>query len=271
MPKSWLCIPSARPIAEVVPVVAAWKAQGYGVALFRNDLEKVEGADLIVDVPYYPGYARAVNHLAAMVLETYPEVDWIVAGGDDTFPDPNKTGDEIAEELSQHFKMLAWPKCWHWAAGYKSPEDALAAGAYAEQKPQGLWGADIARLYSTWGVAQPTGDDWSDHLGKIIDRIAGSPWLGRTWCERANAGKGPMWPEFRHQFVDEHLQRYAQHLGVFLQRPDLTHHHAHAQRGGVGKPAPHMTEWNSQKHWVESKAIFDRLIAGNFEECKPIA
>jgi protein gp37 len=31
-----------------------------------------------------------------------------------------------------------WPLCWHWAGPYNSPEEAIAAGAYAAQKRQGL-------------------------------------------------------------------------------------------------------------------------------------
>lgn len=47
-------------------------------------------------------------------------------------------------------KAYTWPLCWHWAAGYKSPEEALAAGAYAEQKRQGLVHAD--RRFVDWVV-----------------------------------------------------------------------------------------------------------------------
>jgi hypothetical protein len=36
------------------------------------------------------------------------------------------------------FADFMWPLCWHWAAGYPSPEAAKAAGAYAEQKRQSL-------------------------------------------------------------------------------------------------------------------------------------
>ena len=231
--KAWLCIPSARPVAEVEPVVAKWRERGYGVALQRDlpPTERIEGA--LVYVRQYLGYADAVNFLSRQILADHPEVDWIVAGGDDTFPDPNKTAGEIAAELTAHFG-------------------------------------------GTFGVEQNTGDEWADNLGKIIDRIAGSPFLGRDWCRRAHGGKGPLWPEFRHQFVDEALQVYAQSLGVFLQRPDLTHYHAHAQRipgtnltGNAPAPA-HMKEWNSQKHWHESKAIFERLKSTNFAECQPI-
>ncbi len=251
MPKAFFCIPSARPVAEVAPVVAKWKAMGYCVALQRDereaDVEQIAigytGAHLTHFRPYL-GYAEAVNFLAAEVLGDNPEVDWIVCGGDDTYPDPNKTGDEIAAELCGYFVNSEY-----WA------ETSNLTGRQAE----------------TFGVMQPTGDRWNDGLGVIIDRIAGSPWLGREWCRRANGGRGPLWPEFSHMFVDEHLQLYAQSLGVFLQRPDLTHYHAHAQRDGMSPAPPHMAKWNTQKHWVESKAIFERLKAGNFEECKPIA
>jgi len=221
---------------------------GYGVALWRNPGGPYPDCDYL-RVGEYPGYAKAVNELAATILRDHPEVDWICCGGDDTYPDPNKTGDEIAGQLIAHFFIH------HFDIGATFPIDPCMG---------------------TFGVMQPTGDPWADNLGRIIERIAGSPWLGRTWCERANAGKGPLWPEFRHMFVDEHLMQFAQSLGVFLQRPDLTHYHAHAQRipgkdvSGNAPPAPHMKEWNSQKHWQESKAIFERLKSTNFAECQPI-
>jgi hypothetical protein len=107
-------------------------------------------------------------------------------------------------------------------------------------------------------------------MGRIIERIAGSPWLGREWCRRANKGQGPFWPEFTHMFGDQLLQEHAKHLGVFWQRPDLTHFHDHAQRDQVSPPAPHMAQWNTPQHWAQSKAIFERLVAGNFQECAPI-
>lgn len=247
MPKAWFCIPSARPIAEVLPVVAAWKAQGYGVALQRDGFKSEESAaraaidtetfrqlGASVDWRIYAGYAEAVNYLAARVLKENPECDWVVCAGDDTFPDPDKTGDEIAAELHTSF-------------------------------------------FGSYGVMQPTGDRWADNLGVIIERIAGSPWLGREWCRRAHGGRGPLWPEFRHMFGDESLQLYAQSLGVFLQRPDLTHHHAHAQRepgsnvtSDARRHPAHMAQWNTQAHWQESKAIFERLKSTNFAECQPI-
>lgn len=44
-----------------------------------------------------------------------------------------------------------WPLHWHWAAGYRSPEEAIAAGAYAERKPQALLGAHVPLI--KWVVA----------------------------------------------------------------------------------------------------------------------
>ena len=216
---------------------------GYGVALQRDlpPTHGIKGAG--VYVRQYLGYAEAVNFLAREVLADNPECDWIVAGGDDTYPDANKMADEIAMECSRVFGAQQYP------------DDFDERG-----QPR----------RSTFGVMQPTGDPWSDSMGRIIERIAGSPWLGREWCRRAHAGKGPLWPEFRHMYVDEALQLYAQSLGVFLQRPDLTHFHAHAQRDMRSPAAPHMKEWNSQKHWQESKAIFERLKSTNFAECQPI-
>lgn len=257
MAKAFFCIPSARPVEQVIPVVQAWKKMGYGVALQRDlppagsQGPQLFGADLVW-FREYEGYADAVNFLSDQVLRDNPEVEFVVCGGDDTFPDPNKTGDEIAEELSTHF-----------GAARVIEDNAQFVDIFVPDT-------------STFGVCQPTGDRWADDLGVIIERIAGSPWLGRSWCERAWGGRGPLWPEFHHQFVDEALQVYAKQLGVFLQRPDLTHYHAHAQRvPGTDKtgnaPAPgHMAPWNTRKHWDESKAIFERLKAENFASCMPI-
>lgn len=243
MSKVWYCIPSARPAAEVQPVVDAWRAQGYKVALWRDanaDLPDCdywlwggecpragrEAAHLYAEP--YPGYAQAVNRLAKHVLMNQ-DVQWIVTGGDDTLPDPNKRANEIADELTAHFG-------------------------------------------GTFGVCQPTGDRWANGS---IDRIAGSPWLGREWCERANGGQGPFWPEFTHMFGDQALKETAEKVGVYLMRPDLTHMHNHFLRQGenVNRKAeipPHLVKWNSQAHWNEMKAIYLRLKGQGFAPCMPL-
>lgn len=73
-----------------------------------------------------------------------------------------------------------WPLCWHWASPFNSPEEALAAGAYAEQKPQGLVSAHARFL--DWVVvggesgngARPFDISWGESVVKQC-RDAGVP------------------------------------------------------------------------------------------------
>jgi hypothetical protein len=134
-----------------------------------------------------------------------------------------------------------------------------------------------AHFHGTFGVMQPTGDRWANGS---IDKIAGSPWMGREWCERANGGAGPFWPEFTHMFGDQCLMDTAIRCGVFWQRPDLIHMHRHFLRkdGGINAevnrsaPTPaHLVKWNSSVHWAEMQAIYTRLRSANFSPCMPLA
>lgn len=257
----WLAIPSARPVAEVNARMGKWRAMGYKIALWRDAEDVPDGAIFTssCDLRYtlipqcdvlfqsrYPGYSQAVNHMVRDIFNRDKSCDWIVAAGDDTDPDPNVRADEIATECSRHFGK---------------PVDCSGTSF------------DNAYLPGTFGVMQPTGDPWSDHQGRIIERIAGSPWLGREWCRRAYGGRGPLWPEYTHCFADEHLQNVAKALGIFWQRPDLTHYHDHWSRPKQGQPTPRaedvpdfLQEACSQKHWIESRAIFERQKAGGFAE-----
>jgi len=262
----WFVLPSARPVNEAAPVIAQWKAQGYRIALWRNDdayhadfgLEGGDHSDKVVSPGYYPGYATVVNELAKIVLKDDPECDWIVCAGDDTLPDPNKRADEIAAECSKYFR-------------YKTPPPE---GLQADQQ------YDWRVAHKTFGVMQPTGDPWEDsHPGekRLIRRVAGSPWLGRAWCERANQGKGPLWPEYTHQFVDEELQNVAIKLGVFWQREDLTHLHQHWGRPKPGELMGHsrnmpefLKEANSEEHWNKFKALFESRKAAGFPGHEPL-
>lgn len=229
MPKAWLCIPSMR---DADSSVTAWEAKGYGIALFRDRGAPDAAADLLHQGDY-PGYAKAVNLLAADVLRADSDTLFIVAAGDDTFPD-SRDPDQIVDELTAHF-------C------------------------------------GTFGVCQPTGDSWADRNGKLIERVAGSPFLGREWCLRANQGKGPLSPGFFHMWCDEALQETAKLLGVFWQRPDLTHHHEHWGRprpgeriGQLDRMPKFLARANSTAQTNLDKAEFDRLKAGGFKECFPL-
>jgi len=98
----WYCIPSARPVQEAQKCVDAWRAQGYKVALWRDQVDGID-CDMLV-VSKYEGYAEAVNALVREVLAIDPSCSWIVTGGDDVYPDQSKRADEIANECCEAFK-----------------------------------------------------------------------------------------------------------------------------------------------------------------------
>jgi len=99
----WYAVPSARAPEETADVFAAWRAQGYQVALWRDPgAAPVPGVDLTLNGPYC-GYHTAINTLCREILKNDPEADWIVTGGDDIFPDPNHSGPSIAAECTAHF------------------------------------------------------------------------------------------------------------------------------------------------------------------------
>ncbi len=161
------------------------------------------------------------------------------------------------------------------------PECDWIVGGGDDVQPDMQWAPErIARectqhFAGTFGVMQPTGDRFAQGS---IDRIAGSPWMGRSWCLRANGGQGPFWPYFRHMFGDEALLRTAEKLGVYWRRPDLIHLHHHFMRKSADLnspaiPAPipaHLIEANSRAHWDEMEGEFRRLEVRGFAECMPL-
>lgn len=235
----WLCIPSAREAKYALTCVIAWQLRGYRVALLRTQPDPVDcpiAADYEIIAPYQ-GYAAACNRIIKEIMERDPDAEWFVTGGDDTFPDQWKTASEIAAECRAYF------------------------------------GAQLLGFgLNTFGVMQPTGDRWGQNeIGPwprgsaYIDRVCGSPWLGREFCQRAYGGRGPYWEEYQHMFLDEELQNVALKLGILWQRPDLTHFHAHWGRDGNAAAMPSfLAPVNTQEHWTKSKAIFERRRAGGF-------
>ncbi len=240
-----VCIPSARPVPEVTAWCARWSAQGYKIALWR-DTERVDAADLCVVAPY-PGYSQAANALIKMVLDSDAECDWCVCCGDDTWPDPNKRADEIAGECAAHFEE------W-WGTSFE--------GYKVEDIP-----ADQSQ-FSTFGVMQPTGDSWADAMGKIIDRIAGSPWIGREFARRMYGGNGPYWPEYQHSWLDEEIKLVAERLGVYWPRPDLCHFHDHPLRYPGGKWPEHLQ--GVSEDYRRMRPIFDARKRLGFPGSEPL-
>ncbi len=253
MSACWVAIPSARPVTEVTAWVERWSAQGYKIALWR-DTDRVDAADLCVVAPY-PGYSQAANALIKLVLDSDAECSWCVCCGDDTWPDPNKRADEIAEECGNHF----WNDHHHNRGGTKYSKGVTVEGDSA----------------ATFGVMQPTGDRWGDDAFSrarwpdapaMIDRICGSPWIGREFATRINGGAGPWWPEYQHNWADEEMQNVAQSLGVLWQRRDLTHYHDHARRNG-GQWQAHQKHFDAD--YTRMKPLFEKRKAAGFPGSDP--
>lgn len=253
----WLCIPSARPVSEIAERLGRWRSMGYKIALWRNgphrDDSTVNLADFLMITEAYFGWGKSINMLAATIFENDPSCDWIVGGGDDTEPDMTRTAELIAAECFDRFECLD-----------------------LKVDPDGWTAKD-----STFGVMQPTGDRWGadepwalarfPDAPAYIDRICGSPWIGREFARRMNGGKGPFWPEYPHMFADEELQEVAKRMGVLWQRRDLTHHHEHPRRDGSQATPDFAQEIYSAPHWEASKALFDSRQAAGFPGSEPIA
>lgn len=239
----WLTIPSSRPPATANPVLQKWRDMGYKIALWTDStgdwMSKI--CDDGTAHPDYPGYAAAVNGLIAHVRTIDSSAEWFVIGGDDTLPDPDHTAHEIAADCGAHFAKM-----------FKN--------AQGRQYP----------FPANCGVMQPTGDRYA---GGQIDRICGSAWIGREFAKRVNQGRGPLWPEYTHMFVDQELQEVAQRLGVLWQRPDLTQIHmqycresAALDAGVVQAPVPEhiLHDGYTPEHWVKYETLFLKRKAEGF-------
>lgn len=245
----WVVCPSARPVEHVAKWAAAWGELGYDVAIVVDSEADAKtkyecDARIIISPPAgeaYRGYARSINALITFISEREPYAEWFVAAGDDVYPDPNHTADEIALECLAHF-------------------------------------TDSPFEHGTFGVMQPTGDrEFGDKQGPYIDRVAGSAWIGREFAKRVNQGNGPLWPEYFHMGCDEELQAVATKLGVFWQRPDLMHFHRHwgrpqeGERMGKRERMPaFLTRANSPEEWDRYKKLFREREAAGFPGSDPL-
>jgi len=253
----WLTIPSKRPPEEAEKVLKLWRERGYRIALYcdpnGDDVRaKSEKAHHITVTETYPGYANAVNTLIRKAIDRVADAEWFIAAGDDVEPDPNKSAEEIARECNDYFYSLN--------SGNREM---------------------IADYWTTFGVMQPTGDRWGDHgdgKGAYIDRVCGSAWIGREFARRMYQGKGPLWPEYWHMFVDEELQEVAKKYGVLWQRPDLTQIHRHWGRGPDDDPnriqaqtkmPPFLVKAN--EGFASARKLFNERKAAGFPGSEPIA
>jgi hypothetical protein len=174
-------------------------------------------------------------------------IDWFVTGGDDTEPDANHSAEEIARQCRSYFATLT--------------------------RDKDGWGGE------TFGVMQPTGDRYGAderHLGErgsaYIDRVCGSPWMGREFCRRMYQGNGPLFEGYFHMGEDEELQAVAQKLGVLWQRPDLIHFHRHwARKNKDRADMPKFLEKaNSAEEWQKYKQLFAERKSAGFPGHEPL-
>ncbi len=247
----WYCIPSIRPNGGTIPL---WRERGYKVAALRQgDLIDCE---LLIPTGEYRGWANSVNILAKAVVEMDPTAEWIVTGGDDYEPDLSRHPEDIAGECYWYF------------------------GGPPRQITIDMCAAESRYSYrATFGVMQPTGDRWGDSIatrrqygenrGAYLDRIAGSPWMGREWVKRAYGGKGPMHAGYRHMYADEELKEVAEKLGVYWPRRDIIQMHRHWGRiageefGDIKDCPDFLLPVNTPQHWHESQKLFvERKSAG---------
>ncbi len=99
----WFAIPCKRPPEEANRCLAKWRSLGYKIALWRDTGDPPVWADLTLSGKY-KNYHVSVNNLAREILAQRPEAEWIVTGGDDIDPVPNRLASQLGAECSQHFK-----------------------------------------------------------------------------------------------------------------------------------------------------------------------
>lgn len=261
MSRVCLCIPSRRPLAEVGARIQRWFDMGYHVAVAREPEHGPVPCHMMIPTWRHLGWGGAVDLLALTVLAVDCSIDWIVTGGDDGLPDPNKRADEIAESCS-----------------------AMFGGTFGVMQPVGdRWGLGACATCAGKGEMPASKPITIDHTiicrhchgtgqSAYIDRVAGSPWLGREFCERMYHGGGPIYRGYFHMFDDQELQTVAERLGVFAQRPDLTHKHEHWARPRADRAD--MPAWaaaaNSPEQWARSQALFERRKAAGFPGHEPL-
>jgi protein gp37 len=104
-------------------------------------------------------------------------------------------------------RRYIWPVCWHWDSKYRTPELAIAAGAYAEQKPQALVSAQA--VFLDWVIvggesgpgARPMHPDW---VRSLRDECvtAGVPFFFKQWGE---------WSQYYDTALDPDLRNVPKH------------------------------------------------------------
>jgi hypothetical protein len=253
--KAWFCIPSKRPLLEAENSLSKWREMGYGVALWRDEGDTPHPpCDFLHVAPKYLGWGTAINYLGRQVLSMDAECDWIVCGGDDTLPDAQRTPDQIAFECGRHFGENQ--------QRFRLEPTTISTG-YGHEPCQGR------SPWSTFGVMQPLGDLelWPNSQ---IDKICGSPWIGREYFLRAYQGNGPICAEYGWMYDDEEMYEVTKRLGVLWQRHDVTHIHNHWARNPGGQCPTFAQHANTPQHFQKNKHLFESRKRAGFPGSKPL-
>lgn len=99
-PQVWFAIPSASP-AKCRKTLPAWRRQGYKIAVLQNYERGDIPADIAVWSDHYPGWPGSVNMLCKSIVPN--DVQIVVSGGDDMYPDADHTADELAAQFLGRF------------------------------------------------------------------------------------------------------------------------------------------------------------------------
>ena len=265
MSNVWLCGPSARDNAGTFPL---WRERGYKLCVWRDAVASQVEADHVLTGEWRGAY-YAINRCMEWAFANDLECEWTVYAGDDTLPD-HRDPNQIAFELGRHFGEQQKVFRDEFIVGGTHNIETGESESFVNRYARMPW--------STFGVCQPCGDDWTDSQGRVIERIAGSPFVGREFARRINQGKGVFWEEYLHCGGDEELMCVAQKLGVFWQRPDLVHHHNNwarsnpGERMAINRHPPKFLEYaTGPEDWKLYKRVFGARKASGFpgSECLP--
>jgi len=203
-PNVWVVWPTVH-LEKSREMIDTWHAFGYNVAVLVNppmSNEDFPEAEIVVVQNEWMGFPTAANILCRSVPGNI-----VVCAGDDLYPDPNSTAEQIGDIF-------------------------------------------LSRFPNTFGVMQPIGDEFG-----WTHKCAVSPWIGRSFIERAYEGNGPYREEYFHYFSDQELQEYAIKMNAFQQVDYLIQYHDHWQRKEKPERPPHLIK--AKKLWVKDKRIFD--------------
>jgi len=224
----WYAIPTAN-LPQAARTLAAWRARGYRTAVLVDGGADIVTARALGDLMIWTAQYEGWPRAANALARTIfaqTAADIVVTGGDDVMPDGTHSAGDLGEQFRDRF------------------------------------GADGL------GVMQPTGDRWMpDKTGVVaIERICGSPWIGRGLAARLNGGLGAFRPEYRHFFADEELKCVTERLGLLWQRPDVTQIHEHWSRRLPGRARRRRPDYlrPAQAHWAADRDLFHERQAAGF-------